>query len=382
MSARNPVFDEQRSCFIAMATVLVGVGVVMVHSASITSRPSEFEAVYLSRHLTFLAIGVAAAFCASLIPARIWIRVAPALFLVSLALLIVVLLPGVGTRVNGSQRWLRYQGFSVQPSELAKVALPLICSRLIVRRRQQMRRWMSGIIPLLLPAIVTLPLIVAEPDLGTAAFLAIGYAMTLYIGGWPIRNFVLSGLLIAPAAWLVALRPYQMARITGFLQAWNDMNQAPWQIRQSLYSLGAGGLGGSGIGRGWQKLSFLPEANTDFVFSVVGEELGLAGTLTIVCLWIAVFVTGMLVLSRLPRCSFKYIAGVSLLAQLVLQAAVNVAVVTAMVPTKGLPHPLLSYGGSNLVTTLLTLGIILSLSQRSFSTPLLADNPARLDDQS
>jgi cell division protein FtsW len=160
----------------------------------------------------------------------------------------------------------------------------------------------------------------------------------------------------------VSLKPYQMQRISGFLAAWTDLSQAPYQLQQSLMSLGAGGVTGVGIGRGWQKLSFLPEANTDFVFAVVGEELGLIGTLGLIAVWIGLYIAGLRTLRHLPRTGFEYAAGFTLLTQLVLQAALNVAVVTAMVPPKGIPHPLLSYGGSNLVVSIVSLGIVLSLS--------------------
>jgi cell division protein FtsW len=159
------------------------------------------------------------------------------------------------------------------------------------------------------------------------------------------------------------LRPYQLQRITGFVAAWRDVDEAPYQVRQSLITLGVGGTDGVGLGKGWQKLSFLPEANTDFVVAVLGEELGLVGTLGLIALWVGLFLTGLRMLAALPHRSFEYAAGVTLLTQLVLQAALNVAVVTAMVPPKGIAHPLISYGGSSLVASILTLGIITSLAR-------------------
>lgn len=192
--------------------------------------------------------------------------------------------------------------------------------------------------------------------------------MTLFLGGFPLRYFAAGALLIVPAAAsLLILKPYQLQRITGFVAAWQDLSQAPWQIRQSLMSLGSGGLHGTGIGGGWQKLSYLPEANTDFVFAVIGEELGLAGTMTICFVWMAVFLTGRAALNHLPRTSFEWIFGTALLLQLVLQAMANIAVVTALIPPKGVPHPLISYGGTNLLVSLVSAGLIIGMSSRSCS---------------
>src|SRR5262249_16692312 len=157
---------------------------------------------------------------------------------------------------------------------------------------------------------------------------------------------------------------------TGFLETWTNWDAAPYQIKQSLVTFGAGGIFGAGIGKGWQKLSFLPEANTDFIFAVIGEELGLVGTVGLVILWCAFYLTGMRLLSELDNRSFEFLAGFSLLTMLTLQAMLNVAVVTALVPPKGISHPLISVGGSNLVVCLLSLGIVLSLTQRRSDIPV------------
>jgi len=167
----------------------------------------------------------------------------------------------------------------------------------------------------------------------------------------------------------VVNKPYQLRRVTGFLSTWSDWNQAPYQLRQSLLTLGSGGVWGVGPGKGYQKLSFLPEANTDFVFAVVGEELGFVGAASVLLLWTGLYICGLRLLSRLPRTSFEFHAGFALLTQLIVQVILNVGVVTAMVPPKGIPHPLLSYGGSNLVMTLVTLGMVLGLTR---SRPHLA----------
>ena len=356
--------NTEQKLFASLVGVLLGVGVLMVHSASITSWPSEFERIYLSRHVTFLAIGVGVAALCAYLPARIWYNFAPHFFGVTLLLLAAVLVPGVGTQVNGAQRWLRIGPFSMQPAELAKISLPLLTCRILMTHRSRLKHWFWGTAPVFVPVACVVPLVLRQPDLGTTVFLIVTWATALFFGGWPIRNFVAIGALGAPAmGYFLSLRPYQLKRITGFIAAWTDFQNAPYQVKQSLVTLGAGGITGVGVGKGLQKLSFLPEANTDFVFAVIGEELGLIGTLGLLLLWGGLYITGLRLLRRFSRQSFVYIAGLTLLTQLVVQAALNVAVVTALVPPKGIPLPLLSYGGSSLVTSLAALGIILSLSR-------------------
>lgn len=355
---------HERNLFVALVGVLLGFGTLMVHSASITSRPTEFEQVYLSRHVVFMGVGLCAAVLAAWIPPRTWLRLAPALFWLNVLLLGLLLVPGIGTRVNGAQRWFRYAGFSLQPSELAKITLPLYVCCILQKRRDVLRSWFRGLLPPAFPILAIVPLVLFEPDLGTSLFLAATGGIALWIGNWPLRNFTLAALSILPAlGYLVALKPYQLQRIKGFLTTWSDWSNAPYQLKQSLMTLGAGGVLGAGLGKGFQKLSFLPEANTDFVFAVIGEELGLVGTLTVIALWVGLYAVGLRLLSPLDEKSFAYHAGFSLLTQLVLQAMLNMAVVTALVPPKGIPHPLLSYGGSNLVVTLIAVGIVVSMSR-------------------
>ena len=337
----------------------------MVHSASITSWPTEFERVYLTRHLTFLAIAVVAASVAGAMPARFWFHAAPWLFSATLLLLIAVLIPGFGTQVNGAQRWLRFAGFSMQPSELAKVTLPLFLARGILLGRERLGHWFFGTVPFIVPTVLTAGLVMLEPDLGTSAFLIGSAGLVLFFGGWPIRNFTVSiGAAGSAAVFLITVTSYRMRRITDFVSVWTDFrNSDAWQLKQSLIALGAGGLWGVGLGRGSQKLSFLPESNTDFVFAVVGEELGFAGTAGLAILWCGVFWSGMRLFREFrPNC-FASIVAMTLLTQLVGQALLNTAVVTALVPTTGIPHPLVSYGGSSLVLSVVALGIIVSLSR-------------------
>jgi cell division protein FtsW len=373
--------DTERKLFLSIVAVLIGFGILMVHSASITSRPSEHEQIYLSRHLLFVAVAVAAACVAGLLPARFWYVASPWLFVGTLGLLCLVLVPGIGIRVNGAQRWFRIGSFSLQPSELAKITLPLFLCALAERYRTVVRTWIRG--PLIaLPVLIIVPLVMLQPDLGTGLFLAMAGAIALFVGGWPLRNFIAGSLVAIPAvAYGIIHKPYQMQRLAGFLAAWTDWEQTPYQLRQSLVTMGAGGWWGAGLGRGFQKLSFLPEANTDFVFAVIGEELGLLGMLSVIALWIGFYAIGLRMTRHIPPDSFASRAAVTLLTQVVLQVALNIAVVTALVPPKGIPHPLISYGGSNLVSSLLSVAVVFGLTrQKQFiqtaESPI--DHPHRL----
>jgi len=347
-----------------VVSILVGIGVIMVHSASITSRPTDVEQVYLSRHVIFLTVGILAAVLCGQLPASFWHRAAPWLFMGTLLLLAAVLVPGIGTKVNGARRWIRLPGFSLQPSELAKITVPLLICRLLCNRRHQLTHLIRGTVPVLFPLLIAIPLIVLQPDLGTSLFIILGATVALFIGGWPKRYFLAGALCAVPAVvGVVMWKPYQLKRVTGLLATWADINQAPYQLKQSLTTMGAGGVEGVGLGQGWQKLSFLPEANTDFVFAVVGEEFGLIGTVALLLCWGFFCWAGLRIFRHLPRTDFRFIFGMTLLLQLPLQAMLNMAVATAIVPPTGIPHPFLSYGGGSLVVSLAAIGIVISLTR-------------------
>lgn len=364
--------SNMRHLLVCLVGVLICLGVQMVQSASLTSRPSEQDTVLLGRHLAYLALCLSCAWVASGISADFLRRQSWRLYAGLLFLLIILLVPGIGSRINGAQRWLRFAALSLQPSELGRIVMPIVAASMLVNLRDTTGFGLKTVPGILLPILLVAPLVAIEPDLGATVFLITGYALTLFLGGWPLRYFVASACCAVPTvASLLILRPYQMHRISGFMDAWKDLSQAPWQIRQSLMSIGSGGLEGTGIGGGWQKLSYLPEANTDFVFAVIGEELGLIGTLSVCFVWIAVFLTGRMVLRHLDRTSFEWILGTTLLVQLLLQAMANIAVVTALVPPKGVPHPFISYGGTNLLVSLVAVGLIVGMSRTP--PPILSD---------
>lgn len=353
-----------RQVLLALIGTLLSLGLLMVYSASMTARPSDADAYYLSRQAMFLVLGLALGGIAAVLPARFYRDHAGLIFVAGLGLLVLVLIPGIGSQVKGSRRWLRLAGFSLQPSEFMKPAVALFLAVGMEQYWTWRQHFIRGTVTLLAPVGIAVALIVIEPDLGASIFLLLTTLLALFVRGWPLRRLLLIGTAAAPVAsiWL-ALKPYQLRRLQGFLATWTDFEQAPYQVQQSLTTLGVGGIAGTGLGEGTQKLSFLPEANTDFVFSVVGEELGLIGTLGVASLWMAVLWSGYTVIKPLRRNSWQFTLGFVLICQLVAQAAVNVAVTTAMLPPKGIAHPLLSYGGSSLCTTLLSIGMLMSISR-------------------
>jgi cell division protein FtsW len=353
-----------RSLFVALVALLVGVGVLMAFSASMSSRPGDSSTGYILRHLGCLLVAIPAAMVASRITPDAWRRLAPWAFAAACVLMVLVLIPGIGARVNGARRWFRIAGFSLQPSELMKLVLPPYLAVVLEQQLALKRPFRSDVLRLLVPVGAAAALAVLEPDLGSAVLLAVTGGIVLWVGGWPLRRVALAAVLCSPTLLgLFFLKPYQRQRLVGFVDAWTAPERAPYQIKQSLLTLGVGGWFGEGLGKGWQKLSFLPEANTDFVFAVVGEELGLVGTLAVLAAWVGVYLTGLRLLSsRHPR-SLANVVGFTWLTMLVAQAALNICVVTALAPPKGVSHPLLSYGGTSLLVSIVIVGAFLGLTE-------------------
>jgi cell division protein FtsW len=356
--------QPERKLLVFATSALIGLGLLMVYSSSITARPSFADQRYLTRQLYFLAAGLVAAGVAACVPVAAWRRAATPLFIASALLLAVVLVPGVGTTRNGAQRWFSVGQYSVQPSELAKFALVLFLSHRLARERDAVLRFWSGWLPLAAPCVVVSGLVLFEPDFGTAMFLLAVAAIMLFVGGMPYAHALVAGMLATPVvAWLAWAQPYRVKRLLQFVEAWSDPNAASYHVQQSLVAFGSGGIWGTGLGRGWQKLGFLPEANTDFIFAVLGEELGLVGTLTVLLLWGALLVCGVRLARQVGVEPFVGFLCFGLTTQLGLQALLNVGVVTGVLPPKGISLPFLSAGGSNLVASLVSVGVILGVTQ-------------------
>jgi len=350
-----------RDGFLLAFVLLLSLGTLMVFSATGFSRSLELQTDFLHKHLVFLGLGSLLLLGIWQLPTRVIERAAPWLFLLGLALLLLVLIPGIGMKVNGARRWFRLGPVSLQPSEFMKILLPLFLAGWTAGRTR-FHRFCSQLAGVLV--LLAVPLLIAiQPDLGTALMVFGMGACYLFLSGWPLRIFVGSVLLVLPAlGGLMLYRPYQLERVTAFLSALSSWEQAQYQVKQSLLSIGSGGLWGTGPGRGLQKMSFLPESHTDFIFAVVGEEFGLIGLLTVVGLWCLLLICGLRLIQQAELNRERQALAGTLLLGIVTQALVNTCVVTSLLPPKGISHPLLSYGGSNLLATMLAVAILLNLT--------------------
>jgi cell division protein FtsW len=286
----------------------------------------------------------------------------PAL-LCAIALLIAVLIPGIGSTAGGARRWIRLPGFSLQPAELAKLALVVYLAYSLAKKRDKVKVFSVGFLPHCLIAGVLMLLALREPDFGTAVTMGLILFALLFAAGTRLSYIVGSLLAALPVVYhLVASNPYRMNRILAFIDPWAHRHDVGYQISESLMSVGSGGLTGLGLGDGRQKLFFLPEAHTDFIFSIIGEELGLLGVALVVALYALLVWRGFRAAFNASEPFGAYLA-LGLTTLLGVQATVNMAVAMGMLPTKGLTLPFVSYGGSSLVVCLAATGLLLSIGQ-------------------
>jgi cell division protein FtsW len=343
---------------------LVALGVVMLMSASAFSADRHVQDS-LRKQLLCVGIGAAGMVVAALLDYRVWRDWWKILFIVSVALLVVVLIPHIGLKVNGARRWLPVGLFRLQPSELAKLAVIIFLANwYAVYQRRLSDRKLAYWLPLSgLGAVVAL--VIAEPDYGTAALIGMVGLAVMFVAGAGWKRLVPT-LLVCAAAFsaLVLLSPHRMTRLMAFANLEQHREGAGYQLWQSLLALGSGGVQGVGLGNSRQKFGFLPEAHTDFIFAVIGEELGLIGALLVVMAFVLVLVCGVSIALDASD-TFGSLLALGITLMLTVQAAINVGVVTGVLPTKGLALPFISAGGSNLVVTLVAVGILLSVARCS-----------------
>jgi cell division protein FtsW len=366
------MIEKNKEPFDALILVLVlalsGLGLVMLLSASSIMAEQRFgDAGFFFRpQLRNLILGLVLMLVLSRVPYQFWLRLAYPALAASLIGLGLVLLPGVGHEVSGAHRWLRLPGFSLQPSETAKLAMVLYLACSLSRKGPRNASLIYGLLPHLTVLSLTVGLILAEPDLGTAFSVAIIAFIMMCVAG--IKIWHLAALSLAGGAVLyneVISYAYRLRRIAAFLDPWSDPQDAGYHIIHSFYAFASGGLLGQGPGASQQKLFFLPEPHTDFIFSVLAEEVGLAGVLVVGALFIALVVRGLAIARAVAA---RDTGGVYLALGSTLVVAVpaffNMAVVTALIPTKGLPLPFFSYGGTNLIVCCAAMGLLMNISSQ------------------
>ena len=349
------------------AVMLLSAGVVMVYSASAIVAADRFHDPYffLKKQLFWALLGSIAMLVAVRVDYRKLERfVVPAL-IVAGVLLLLVLIPPIGQAINGTRRWIRLGPVSFQPAELAKLALVFYLAAFLARNQERLDDLRHGMLPPMLVGGVFAGLVFVQPDLGNCLTLVALTFGLLYLAGSPVRYL---GWALAPAVPLlvvaIAMAPYRLRRITAFWDPWADPRGSGFQIIQSWLAFGNGGLFGQGIGASRQKLFYLPESHTDFIFAVVGEELGFIGAAAFVALFAVLIWRGLRIGLRTSEPFGAYLAlGITLL--IATQTLVNLGVVTGLLPTKGLPLPFISFGGSALSMTMLSTGVLLNISQHA-----------------
>lgn len=349
--------------FIALTLALVGLVMIFSASAVVAGQKHHDSWYYLKRQLTWLTLGLVLLHVASWVDYIWWKRLALPLLGLITVLLVVVLIPSIGIAANGAQRWLRLGPILIQPAEMAKLIAVIYLAAYLVKKENRLQHFSTELLPALLVIGVISGLVLMEPDLGTIVVIGLVTAGMLFLGGARVTHLLsLVPVALAAVAALIWLSPYRWHRLIAFFYPERDPTGTGFQINQSFLAFGSGGLFGVGLGEGKQKLFFLPEAHTDFVLALVGEELGFVGAGVIV-LFFALFVIRGFQISTRARIPFGRYLGIGITTLIGIQALINACVVTGLLPTKGLTLPFVSYGGSSLVINLIGVGILLNISR-------------------
>jgi len=346
--------------------LLLGFGLVMVASASMSIADRGFGDPFhfVARHGLAMTLALVAGIVVCAVPVRWWEQSGTLLFFLGIALLVAVLVPGVGRTVNGATRWIPLGPLNIQGSELMKFFAVIYVAGYLVRRQEEVANRLSGFLKPMILMVIASTLIMAEPDFGTTAVLLATVLGMLFLGGVQALHFLaLFGMVAAAGAALVVLEPYRLKRVTSFLKPFDDPFDTGFQLSQALIAFGRGEWLGAGLGNGIQKQYFLPEAHTDFIMAVVGEELGLAGTLVVIGAFAFIVWRAFSIGARANRggwCFGAFVAhGLGL--GIALQALTNIGVNVGLLPTKGLTLPFMSYGSNSIIVACMTVGLLLRL---------------------
>jgi len=343
---------------------LTCIGVVMVYSSSAIMAAERFNDgfYFLKRQLVYTLVGFVLMAVATYFNYKNWRKLAVVALLSSIVMLALLFVPGLGVRVGGAMRWLRLPGLTVQPAELVKLTLVLYLAHSLTRKKEKVRSLLKGYLPYMIVLALLLGMLLKQPDLGSAMIIA-GVALSMLIVAGVRWRYILPTILMTlPVVYFLVMQvDYRRRRIMAFLDPWDDPFDTGFQIIQSMVAFGKGGILGQGLGIGEQKLFYLPEAHTDFIFSVIGEELGLVGVFVVAALFLMLVLSGIRIALQCQEPFGRNLAfGLSLL--LGLEAFVNLAVCMGLLPTKGLALPFVSYGGTSLVVSLIAVGILLNIS--------------------
>ncbi|WP_090775979.1 stage V sporulation protein E [Shouchella lonarensis] len=352
---------------LCLTLALLTIGLVMVYSASAAWASYRFEDPYFfaKRQLFFGGTGVVLMLGMMRIDYWTWRTYSKVLLLICFLLLIVVLIPGVGLVRGGARSWLGVGAFSIQPSEFMKIAMIIFLAWYLAKYQKRIVSFKKGLVPSLGLVLIAFGLIMLQPDLGTGAVMVATCVVMIFVSGARIMHFALLGLLgLAGFVGLIASAPYRIERIQSFLDPWSDPLGSGFQIIQSLFAIGPGGLFGMGLGESRQKYFYLPEPQTDFIFSILAEEMGFLGGLAVLLCFLLLFWRGIRIALGAPDLFGSFLA-IGITTMIVIQVMINIGVVTGLIPVTGITLPLLSYGGSSLTLMLLSIGILLNISQHA-----------------
>jgi cell division protein FtsW len=379
MAPKKSSFYDYDPIILISVLLLLGIGLVAVYSASSILAEARFgdHYFYLKRQAVYCLFGILLMIAAKNINYLVYRKLVYVFLGLSLLLLVLLLIPGLGFKVGGAQRWFRLGFISLQPSEAAKLSLAIFMAYSMSKNFDQMSTFLNGLLPHLLVGSIFVALILLQPDLGTAVIIGTWMLILLFVGGVHLGQlFLLLGVTTPIVFYLISQSAYRLNRWWAFLNPWEDPQGFGFQIIHSFLAFGSGGLFGVGLGNSKQKLFYLPEPHTDFVAAIIAEEAGFIGISILIILFALIVIRGIKIALKAPELFGTYLA-LAISCMLAVQVIVNMGVVMALLPTKGLTLPFVSYGGSSLVISLLGMGILMNISRKA-----LGGTPASVRGQS
>ncbi|RLB91522.1 MAG: putative lipid II flippase FtsW [Deltaproteobacteria bacterium] len=357
----HPFFSEKSILFPVL--LLSGIGIVMVYSASSSISMDNHNTVfyYMKKQAIFMGISLCVMFVAASFPYKLYKSISYIILFTAIAMLVAVLFPSLNIKAGGACRWLNLGGFTFQPAEFAKLALIIFLGYSLSKKQDMVKQFFVGFVPHAFIFLIFACLIIIQPDFGTVVVLGMIAWGMMFVAGVKITHLLSPTPLLVPVLyfWIYKV-DYRLERIMSFLNPWEDPLNTGYQITNSLKAFGAGGIFGKGIGLGMQKMHYLPEPHTDFIFSIIGEELGLLGVLLVLFLYLILLLKGIRI-AKTSKTIFGAITATGLTIYIGVQVIINTGVTLGVLPTKGLTLPFISYGGTSLVINMAAMGILMNI---------------------
>ncbi|MDH5768100.1 MAG: putative lipid II flippase FtsW [Nitrospirota bacterium] len=370
-------YSQNDKLLLIITFLLIIFGALMIYSSTsvitpVLAKKGITEFYYFKKHIFTIVIGFGFLFLAYQMKLSFLKKMAIPLLIFSFVLLILVFLPGIGVTAGGAKRWIKLWPSTFQPSELVKLSMVIFLAKYMSMPHYRTDSFMAFIKPVFIMILFQI-VILKQPDFGAAMSLAFLTFAMLFLSGVKLRYLASLSLLSLPIIYKLIMEPYRLKRVTSFLDPWKDPQGCGFQLVQSFIAFGSGGLTGVGLGGSKQKLAYLPESHTDFIFSIIGEEFGFIGASVVIALFLILFIRGIYIANK-TNDGFVYYLAVGLSLMISLQALINFSAATGIVPTKGLPLPFISYGGSSLLMNMAAIGILLNISKGEYRDAALNNN--------